>query len=108
MHTHQPESVNAAFSIVPKILAELESIGIAYPSFTLYKDGSGSLNLGAEDTVTEERYNKAVDLIHSNRIRPCYKCFLGNSKEEHVHEVVIDFCGGLIEEAKRRNDKIQS
>jgi len=103
VHSHKIDKVREAFFIAPLILADLEKLGITYPSFTLYKDGSGSLNLGVETAVTEKQFRKAVELIHSNRLRPCHKCLLSKSKDDHVHEIKIDFCGGLLEEARRRN-----
>lgn len=105
-HSHEEDQVDAAFAVAPKILRDLIKAGLESPNFTLYADGSGSLNLGLESSVSREQVEKAVELIHSNRFRHCYKCLLGKQDpNSHTHEIIIDFCGGLFEEAKIRSEK---
>lgn len=105
-HSHGNNQVDAAFAVAPQILRELVDSGLENPSFHLFPDGSGSLDLGIEKSVSREQVEKAIKLIHSNRFRHCYKCLLGKQdKNSHPHSVIIDFCDGLIEEARIRDKK---
>jgi hypothetical protein len=104
MSHHTTEQVQAAFNIAPSILTKLTEAGIEHPNFRLFNDASGELNLGEEGKVTSEQYELAVNLVHSARMKPCYKCLLERSKDKHLHPIVIQFCCGLVVAAGEHKD----
>lgn len=85
---HTPEQVDKAFAYAPKILRRLKEVGVTLPSFTLYDDASGTLNLG--NKITPQQYELAIVLVHSKRLS-----MLSDDK------IAIDFCCGLVTAAEK-------
>lgn len=83
---HTPEQVEKAFAYAPTILRKLKDAGVPLPSFTLYEDASGRLNLGTN--ITNKQYDLAVNLIRSRR------------ESMFSDEIAIDFCCSLVTAAE--------
>ncbi len=107
---HSPEQVAEAFLKAPKILAALVRVGVPLPSFTLFADASGSLNLGPAKGLSQPQLAFAIEQVKSNRIGMCMPCLkamkpslrLPSGLDSEVelpdhseHDVTIDFCCGL-------------
>lgn len=97
---HTKEQIQEAFAKAPGILKELEELGAALPRFTLFVDGSGSLNLGDAARVTSKIYKRATELVKSVRTKQCLVCLdnaLDDKKTQHEHQIAIEFCCGLVD-----------
>ena len=82
---HTPGQARTAFARAHDILVDLRAHGVEAPRFELFVDGSGRLVLGPRGKVTLVQYQRAVELVLSERM------------DFDADEIAIRFCCGLVE-----------
>lgn len=80
-----PEQVERAFVRAAQILAQIEALGVNYPSVELFSDASGIIWFTGP--VTTEQWQRLSDLIHSSRPY--------SSSPDPFGRMGIEFCEGL-------------
>lgn len=68
MGYHTPEQIERAFIKAAKILAQIEALGVKFPSIELCADASGTLWF--LEPVTIEQWDKLTELVRSDYLYP--------------------------------------